>query len=77
MTDGVPVIAPVPELIVNPVGRDGETLYTRGVTPPAPVTGVKLAATRPCVKALDEIDWKAVAGELTAIWKVFDAVAPF
>jgi hypothetical protein len=41
---GVPVIAPVDELIESPDGSDGEIENVIGDVPPLEVTGIKLAA---------------------------------
>jgi hypothetical protein len=43
----------VPEAILRPAGRTGETLYVREPVPPEPVTGVKDVAAWFCVNAVE------------------------
>ena len=52
-TVGVPEIAPVAALIVNPVGSVGETLNTTFGVPPDEVTGVNGVATAEVVKVVE------------------------
>ena len=72
---GVPVIAPVKALIVNPLGSDGEMLYVRPPVPLAPVTGLKLLVALLCVRVLDATDCVAVTAAFTVRLNVAFAVA--
>ena len=71
-TLGVPLICPVVELKIKPVGRDGLILKLRGVNPPVAVTGAKAVTALPCV--IDGILFDTVVtitgGEFTVRLKV-------
>jgi hypothetical protein len=61
---GVPVIAPVDVLKLNPAGRVGEMEKARGAVPPDPVTGINDVAAVAAVRVVLAIAWVAVSGPL-------------
>jgi hypothetical protein len=73
---GVPVIAPVEELIVRPVGSVGEIDKVIGDVPPLAVTGVELVATIPAVKVSDAMTSVVVSAAETVSEKVLVALPP-
>jgi hypothetical protein len=76
-TVGVPEIAPVAALIVNPVGSVGETLNTTFGVPPDEVTGVNGVATAEVVKVVEAAASVVVKAVETAKVNVLELVAPF
>ena len=73
---GVPVIAPVAEAIVTPLGSDGETEKTSGPAPSEPVTGIKEVAATLRVSVVEGIACAADTAAFTAMVKVAVIVAP-
>ena len=70
------MIAPVEELMVRPVGSDGEIARVIGEVPPDDVTGIALVATIPAVNVSEAIASVVVRAAETASAKVFELVAP-
>jgi hypothetical protein len=58
---GVPVIAPVDELIESPDGSDGEIENVIGDVPPLEVTGIKLAADAAVRVSVEMVSAKVLA----------------
>ena len=75
-TVGVPEIAPVEALIVNPVGSVGDTLNTTFGVPPDEVTGVNGVATVEVVKVVEAAASVVVSAVDTAKVNVLALVAP-
>ena len=75
-TVGVPEIAPVVVLIVNPVGSVGAMLNTIFGVPPEEVTGVNGVATAEVVKVVEAAASVVVSAVETAKVNVFELVAP-
>jgi exonuclease I len=71
---GVPVIAPVAELIDKPEGSDGETEKVIGDVPPLAVTGVSDVATALAVSVSAAIAKVVESAAETVREKVFVAV---
>ncbi len=69
------MIAPVLELRLSPIGKDGDTPYVSVPVPFVPVTGVKLVAEWFCVRIVEAIVCVAVTAEPTVKLKVAVAVA--
>ena len=74
--DGVPVIAPVEELIVSPDGNDGDMAKEIGDVPPLDVTGINDVAAIPAVKVLLEIASVVESAVEIINAKVLELVAP-
>jgi hypothetical protein len=72
---GVPVIAPVDELIESPDGSEGEIEKEIGDVPPLEVTGMKLAADA-AVRVSDAMARVVVRAVEIASTKVLVLVAP-
>jgi hypothetical protein len=72
---GVPVIAPVDELIESPDGSDGEIENVIGDVPPLEVTGIKLAADA-AVRVSDAMASVVVRAVEMVSAKVLALVAP-
>jgi hypothetical protein len=72
---GVPVIAPVDELIESPDGSDGEIENVIGDVPPLEVTGIKLAADA-AVRVSDAMASVVVRAAEMVSAKVLALVAP-
>jgi hypothetical protein len=72
---GVPVIAPVDELIESPDGSDGEIEKVMGDVPPLEVTGIKLAADA-AVRVSDVMASVVVRAVEMVSAKVLALVAP-
>jgi hypothetical protein len=72
---GVPVIAPVDELIESPDGSDGEIEKVIGDVPPLEVTGMKLAADA-AVRVSDAMASVVVSAVEIVSANVFALVAP-
>ena len=70
------MIAPVEELMVRPVGSDGEIARVIGEVPPDGVTGVKLVATALAVKVSEAIASVVERAVETVSVKVLELVAP-
>ena len=70
------MIAPVEELMVRPVGSDGEIARVIGEVPPDGVTGVKLVATALAVKVSEAIASVVEGAVETVSVKVLELVAP-
>ena len=70
------MIAPVEELMVRPVGSDGEIARVIGEVPPDGVTGVKLVATALAVKVSEAIARVVERAVETVSVKVLELVAP-
>jgi hypothetical protein len=62
-TLGVPVICPVDELKLNPVGNAGLILNTLAPSPPVAVTGVNAEIAVPCVNVLVAIACVVASGD--------------
>jgi hypothetical protein len=72
---GVPVIAPVDELIESPDGSDGEIEKIIGDVPPLEVTGIKLVAEA-AVRVSDAMASVVVRAVEIVSANVFALVAP-
>ena len=73
---GVPVIAPLDELIERPDGKDGEIEKVIEDVPPLDVTGVNDVAAIPAVKVLLEIASVVESAVEIVNAKVLELVAP-
>ena len=66
-TVGVPVIAPVLRLNVNPAGNGLFIPYVNGALPPDPIIGVNVLATTPLVNAVAATDRVATSPAAPAL----------